>query len=318
VRRGLAALALGWAALAAAAEFDYGLRPQPAGPGTWVFAGRSEDFSVRNGGNIVNTGFIVTSAGVVVIDTGPSKRYGEQMRAAIAGLTPKPVVKVFNTHHHPDHFLGNQGYADVGIAALAGTARAIAAEGGALTENMYRMNGDWMKGTEPMPPGETVTAGEIRIGDHDLALLSLSGHTAGDLAVFDRSTGVLFAGDLVFLDRAATTPHADITAWLASLEALERLPFRVLVPGHGPVVRDARGIRQTRDYLTWLRGALRAAAEQGLDMTEAMALPIPERFRGLALVEHEYRRSVTHLYPALEQAALHPAAPGRARDEAKR
>lgn len=308
MRRGVfAALALCAAVMAEAAEFDYGLQPEQVGPGSYVFVGATEDFSVRNGGNIVNTGFIVTSAGVVVIDTGPSKRYGEQMRAAIARVTPKPVVKVFNTHHHPDHFLGNQGYADVAIAALAPTAQAIAAEGNALAENMYRMNGDWMQGTEPLKPGEIVTARELPVGDRVLTLLALSGHTAGDLVVFDRGTGVLFAGDLVFHDRAATTPHADIAIWLASLEVLEKLPFTTLVPGHGPVVRDAGAIRQTRDYLAWLRGALRAAVEQGLDMNEAMALPIPAQFRGIALVDSEYRRSVTHLYPALEQAAMKPA-----------
>ena len=47
---------------------------------TWVLTGRSEDFSFTNGGNIVNTAFIVTQAGVLVIDSGPSRAYGEQLR----------------------------------------------------------------------------------------------------------------------------------------------------------------------------------------------------------------------------------------------
>jgi uncharacterized sulfatase len=92
MRRILALVLTLWWTAAAGAEFDYGLKPQQVGPGTWVSVGRSEDFSVANGGNIVNTGFIATSAGVVVVDTGPSRRYGEQMRAAIARVTPKPVV----------------------------------------------------------------------------------------------------------------------------------------------------------------------------------------------------------------------------------
>ncbi len=295
-----AALAAG----AAAVNFDYGLKPEKIAPGTYVFEGRTEDFSVRNGGNIVNTGFIVTSAGVVVIDTGPSRRYGEQMRAAIRRVTPQPVVRVFNTHHHPDHFLGNQGYADVGIEALPETVQAIGREGKTLTENMYRLNGDWMRDTEALAPRALDGAGDIQVGDHRLMLVPRSGHTAGDLAVFDEATGVLFAGDLVFYNRAATTPHADLAQWQESLDALERMPFKVLVPGHGPVVSDARAIAQTRDYLAWLAATLRQAAERGLDMNEVMALPLPERFRGIALADVEYRRSVTHLYPALEQAAL--------------
>lgn len=287
-----------------AADFDYGLSPREVAPGTYVFEGRTEDFSVRNGGNIVNTGFIVTSAGVVVIDTGPSRRYGEQMRAAIRRVTPKPVVRVFNTHQHPDHFLGNQGYADVGIEALPETVQAIGKDGKRLTENMYRLNGDWMRDTEVLAPRALGEAGEVQVGDHRLTLVPRSGHTGGDLAVFDHGTGVLFAGDLVFYNRAATTPHADLAQWQSALDVLETMPYRVLVPGHGPVVQDGRAIAQTRDYLEWLAATLRHAAERGLDMNEVMALPLPERFRDIALADTEYRRSVTHLYPALEQAAL--------------
>lgn len=289
------------------ADFDYRLAPREIAPGTYVFEGRTEDFSVRNGGNIVNTGFIVTSAGVVVIDTGPSRRYGEQMRAAIRRVTPKPVVRVFNTHQHPDHFLGNQGYADVGIEALPETVQAIGREGKILTENMYRLIGDWMRDTEVLAPRALSETGDVRVGDHRLTLVPRTGHTNGDLAVFDHGTGVLFAGDLVFYNRAATTPHADLARWQSSLDALENMPFKVLVPGHGPVVRDRRAIVQTRDYLAWLAATLRQAAERGLDMNEVMALPLPERFQNIALADTEYRRSVTHLYPALEQTALGPA-----------
>ena len=48
---------------------------------------------------------------VIVIDSGPSRRYVEQLRAAIRRVTPLPPVLLLNTHHHPDHFLGNQALA---------------------------------------------------------------------------------------------------------------------------------------------------------------------------------------------------------------
>jgi uncharacterized sulfatase len=133
---------------ALAANFDYGLKPRKIADGTYVLVGRTEDFSLANGGNIVNVGFIVTSSGVVVIDTGPSRRYGEQLRAAIRKVTDKPVVKVLNTHFHPDHFLGNQAFADIGVAALPATIQGIQAMGGPFTDNMYRMCGDWEAGTD--------------------------------------------------------------------------------------------------------------------------------------------------------------------------
>ena len=161
-------------------------------------AGSTANFGKDNGGNIVNTGFIVTSAGVVVIDAGPSKRYGEAMRKAIASVTDKPVIEVLLTHHHPDHVLGNQAFSDVPIGALPGTAALLKQQGEAMAENMYRMVGDWMRGTEVVLPTQAIEPGLKSFGNHDLQLLSLGGHTGADLAILDQQTGVLFAGDLVF------------------------------------------------------------------------------------------------------------------------
>ncbi|WP_374244875.1 quinoprotein relay system zinc metallohydrolase 1 [Zoogloea sp.] len=299
-----ALFALGWALLLAAADMDYGLAPEQIAPDTWVLTGRSEDFSPRNGGNIVNTAFVVTSAGVLVIDSGPSRAYGEQLRRAIARVTDKPVVLVVDTHHHPDHFLGNQAFPRETLAALPGTRHGIDTEGSALNENMYRLVGDWMAGTEPVAPTRALAAGPLQLGEHRFELLALDGHTDADLAILDRSTGVLFAGDLVFHDRAPTTPHARLDAWQAALARLEALPFTRLVPGHGPVASDAAPIRQTRAWLRWLDDTLRQAAEAGLDMTEVLAQPLPPEHRRLAVSEAEYRRSAGQLYPAYEQRAL--------------
>jgi uncharacterized sulfatase len=211
---------------------------------------------------------------------------------------------VVNTHFHPDHFLGNQAFTDAAIGALPATIQGIETMGGPFTDNMYRMCGDWEAGTEPAAPTRTQLAGIERIGDHALEFLALAGHTDGDLAVFDHTTGVLFAGDLVFFDRAATTPHANVKVWLDSLARLRAMPYKQLVPGHGPVVSDARAIDQTSAYLVWLEAALRQAADNGEDMTEVMSRPIPKQFALIPLVQHEFSRSVTHVFPTLEQQAL--------------
>lgn len=287
-----------------AAEFDYGLQARQVAADTWVFVGAREDFSPKNGGNIVNTGFIVTREGVVVIDTGPSLRYGRQMRAAIAKLTPLPIKLVLNTHHHPDHFLGNQAFADLPILALPETAKDAASDGPAFNDNMYRMAGDWMRDTEVLAPRDTAVPERLSLGGHELVFLRLAGHTHADLALLDQTTGVLFSGDLVFHDRAPTTPHADIPVWLKSLDALAGMKWTVLVPGHGEPSRDAAPIAQTRDWLVWLSATLRDAARQGQDMAEVLRLPLPNRFSALPLAKSEYTRSVSHLFPGYEREVL--------------
>lgn len=301
-------LGLTGAALAVA-PFDYGLKAQTIADGVHLFEGRTEHFTRSNGGNIVNTGYIETTAGAVVIDTGPSRRYGEQMRAAIEKQTGKGIAQVFVTHAHPDHFLGDQAFASDTLAALPDTRAAIQTHGDDLAANLYRMVGGWMEGTEAVAPGHDAKPGSVVVGGRALRLLALAGHTGADLAVYDEKTRTLFAGDLVFFQRAPTTPNADVGKWLSALDQLEKIDFAVLVPGHGPVVKDKTAIAQTRAYLRWLRTALQGAARQGLDPTEVMQIQIPAEFAKLAVLQEEFQRSVVHLYPAMEEQTLKRALP---------
>ena len=287
------------------AELDYGLKPRLIADNTWLLEGSTDNFAKANGGNIVNVGFIVTEAGVVVIDTGPSKRYGEALRQAIARVTDKPVIQVLLTHHHPDHALGNQAFKDVSIGALAGTQDLLHQQGDGMAENLYRLVGDWMRGTEVVLPNEVVPPGVKSFGSHDLRLLQLRGHTGADLAILDQKTGVLFAGDLVFYQRALTTPNSPgLPVWLADIATLQGLPWTLVVPGHGPIATDAKPFEQMRDYLTWLDQLLREGAAQGRDMSEMIRSPIPERFAPINLSRYELTRSVTHLYPQYERAQM--------------
>ncbi|WP_310491393.1 quinoprotein relay system zinc metallohydrolase 1 [Dechloromonas sp.] len=308
MKRLLGALLVLVAGQLGAADFDYRLSPVQVAKDVYTFIGKTEDFSTTNGGNIVNTAFIVAAQGVIVIDSGPSLRYGQQMRRAISAITAKPIALLINTHHHPDHFLGNQAFADVPIAALAETRNGIAADGNAFAENLYRMSGDWMKGTEVQLPGKTLSTGRLEVAGRSLRLVGLDGHTGADLVIVDESSGVVFAGDLVFNGRAPTTPHADVAHWLKALDELEALTrepgFTLLLPGHGAPTADAAPIRQTRAWLTWLSAAMRDAAKAGLDMNDVLARPLPPEFASLPVAASEYRRSVGHLFPAAEQEAL--------------
>lgn len=285
----------------AAAELVYALEPRRIAENTWLLEGSTENFAMSNGGDIVNVAFIVTEAGVVLIDTGISRRYGEALRAAIGRVTERPIVLVINTHHHPDHVFGNQAFSDLPIASLARTRELLAEQGPAFADNLYRLLGDWMRGTEVLLPGETLEPGVREIGGHRLRMLAFSGHTGADLAILDETTGVLFAADLVFYQRALTTPQTPgLQVWLDDLAALEKLPYALLVPGHGPVASGREPFAQMRDYLGWLDGLLRDSAAAGLDMNEVMNTPIPERFAAISQSRFELTRTVTHLYPKYE------------------
>ncbi len=284
---------------------DYRLEPVAIAPATYLVAGVPEHFSRANGGNIANTGFIVTGDGVVVIDTGPSKRYGEQLRAAIGKVTAAPIARVYLTHHHPDHMFGNQAFADVPIYALADTTALARAQGEGFADNMYRLVGDWMAGTHLQLPSRDVPAqrSEVTVGGHRLQFIPQGGHTEADLAIFDATAKVLFAGN-VFHRRAPATPYSDLEAWIKALEELKAVDYDHLVPAVGPVIRGKGPLDAMIDYLSWLQDHLTRAAEAGLTTAEVLELPIPEPFAQWAVAEGEYQRSVLFLYPELERQVL--------------
>ncbi|MBA2778320.1 quinoprotein relay system zinc metallohydrolase 1 [Billgrantia kenyensis] len=285
--------------------YRYHLEPLEIAEGVWVFEGVTEDFSRANGGNIVNTAFLITEEGVIVFDTGPSRRYGEQMREAIETVTALPITHVFLSHHHPDHVFGNQAFDAEILHALEGTIRLLAEQGDDFADNLYRTLGDWMRGTEVVLPTQVVTPGRVTIGGRAIELLAMSGHSGADLVLFDHSSGVLLAADMVFYQRAPTTPHSPgIDVWREELRELEALDFRYLVPGHGPVVSDRAPFAQMQDYLAWLDDTLRSSAAAGMTASEVMVLPIPPRFDEIAVARHELMRSVVHLYGAYELEAM--------------
>ena len=134
-----------------------------------------------------------------------------------------------------------------------------------------------------------------------------------DLVLIDHSSGVLFAGGLVFMNRVPTLPHARLADWIASLRTLrgwiEAGQVRTVVPSHGPVHTGTQGVDQTLDWLQWLDARLRESAAQGLDIAEVLALPIAPRFAHWAALAEEYARNVTTLYPDYEARQLAPVAP---------
>jgi quinoprotein relay system zinc metallohydrolase 1 len=297
------------------ATMDYGLTPHELAPGHWVIEGAVDDFGRHNGCNIINTAFIVTAQGALVINTGPSRLYGEQQRQAVERVvrqvTGQPPTRgsVLNLNLHPDYFFGNQAWGNWPTQALAGSRAGMRAEGPAYADNLYRLCGDWMKGTESTPAQADMAVGELAVGPRKLQLHRLQGHTADDLVVLDPVAGVAYVGGLVFMNRVPTTPHADFDRWLTSLDVLEALltqgNYKWVVPSHGPVHSGLAGLQQTRDWLKWLTNAMQTSADKGLDLNEMLHQPnVPPRFANWAAMPAELQRSLTQWFPLYEARAL--------------
>ena len=71
--------------------------------GLWLLRGADAPIARENGGAIANIAILATDAGAVLVDAGPSLRYGQQLAALAKKLTGKSVARVYVTHLHPDH-----------------------------------------------------------------------------------------------------------------------------------------------------------------------------------------------------------------------
>lgn len=272
--------------------------------GLWMVRGTDEAIAFANGGAIANSAIIATDAGAVLFDPGVSREHGLALGAMAQRLTGRAVSRVYISHLHPDHAMGAAAFDPALVHALPATRAELERDGEGFSDAMYRLLADWMKGTAIVLPQGDVTEGQAQFGGRSFRLLALKGHSGGDLALLDEATGTLIAGDLVFHDRAASTPHASLPDWRASLDRLAATPHKLLLPGHGPIDRDGGAIAQTRDWLDWIDATLRDAVTRGLDMSEAGDIPIPPRFSTLKAARYELQRSVSHFYPGLEAELL--------------
>ncbi|KQM68921.1 quinoprotein relay system zinc metallohydrolase 1 [Sphingomonas sp. Leaf20] len=288
-----------------AAAFQYGLKPEVVADGIWVVRGADDAILMGNGGAIANVTILDTADGTVLVDAGPSLRYGTELTALAKKLTGKPLARVYLTHLHPDHTYGDAAFQPPQIAGTPALIAELKSEGPGFSDGMYRLLGDWMRGTELHIPGHVIATPSETIGGRTLRLLALAGHSGADLAIYDEATRTLIAGDLVFHDRAPSTPHADLPHWRTSLDTLKGLGQLRVIPGHGPIDSTPHAaIDQTRDWIDWIDMALTDAIQAGLDPVEAGEIAIPPRFAAMKAARYELQRSVSHFYPGLEERSL--------------
>lgn len=229
----------------------------------------------ENAGHNNNLSFIITDAGVVVVNAGASDALAAAVHAEIKAVTDQPVVLVINENGQGHAMLGNGYWRDLGVDVLA-HAEAIAEtkkNGDFILQGMQRYNGD--------------RAGDTRIEHANLSFedrydLTLGGikievlhlgpaHDPGDLQVWIPEWKMMIAGDIAFHERMLPIfPHTCTSCWIETwVEKLEPMQPTYLIPGHGHPTNLAQVRRYTLDYLTDLRAKVGAHIEDGGDLAEA-------------------------------------------------
>lgn len=277
-------------------------------PSAWYVEGLSALGSSANQNFISNAAFVVTPAGVVVIDALGSPALATRLVAEIKNVTSKPITHVIVTHYHADHIYGLQTFKALGARIIAHqAARAyLNSETARLRLEVSRIDlAPWVDDDTHLVEADEWIEGdkEIVIGGVRFQLKPVGpSHTPEDLAVYLPVEKVLFAGDLVFRSRIPFVGQADSRHWIVALDNLLAFDTQVIVPGHGPLSQEARKDMQlTRDYLVYLRAAMGQAAKNMEPFEDAYAATDWSQFEHLPLFRVANRMNAYNTYLQLEQ-----------------
>ena len=243
---------------------------------TYVRKGAHQVFNKNNFASIANVSVVIGKTSIAVIDTGGSQCDGQRFLKAIRRLSNKPISYVINTHSHPDHIFGNAAFIKenpkfVGHANLP---QAMAEKGPHYLANLKRLVGhEKMFGTKLIPPTDTIkTHKTIDLGERILHLQAHpTAHTDHDITIYDPTTKILWAGDLLFHEHIPVL-DGSLKGWRKLMQSLQTIPAKTVVPGHGgPLLPWPNAIAPQLNYFNKLSQDVKKILKSGGTMAEAQA-----------------------------------------------
>ena len=262
-------------------------------------------FVLRGGGG--NTTVFIQANGVTVVDT-KNPGWGQPILAKIKELTPKPVVRIVNTHTHGDHVSGNVAFADnVDIVTHVNTAENMKMMRSVTSipqpqPNVFKENNGKGLAKRTFTDSLTLDSGNDRV---ELRYFG-RGHTNGDAWVILPAVRIMAAGDifsgknLPLLDYNNGGSGVDIGDTLMKAYTATGKMVDSIVTGHSTVMtpNDLREYAEfNRDFLNAVREG-KKAGKSPEELTKSWTMPAkyagyaaPAPARLQANVENVYKEA---------------------------
>ncbi len=192
----------------------------------------------------VNAGIIHTPESVIFIDSGMSSYSGAFLwNLAKERMTGDEDLYLILTHKDTDHCFGMNEIRKHGATVISHehTAKIIHAERDLSTNAIAKRArkqyypDDVLGSVILSRPEQTVIRDTTLNLGEEVRLLSVPGHTPGDIAVYHPRSKVLFAGDAILegMDPYIRPDSINIKTWIRNLERLRQLDIEWILPGHG-------------------------------------------------------------------------------------
>lgn len=263
--------------------------PREVAPGVWSAIGATAPGTYANSGHNNNLSFVITDAGVLVVNAGDNYLLAKALHEEIRKITDQPVRYVVLENGQGHAMLGSSYWQEQGVPVIAhiDALHEIEQQSFALLERMQVRAEEKAEGTKVVLPDETFEDKKIiQLGGERIELLNLGpAHSPGDIIVWLPERRLVISGDMAFHQRMLPLfEHTDSGAWIETWDKFEALGAEVVIPGHGEPTDMATVRKYTRDYLVFLREKVAELIENGgtleqayqIDQSPYMHLPTAE------------------------------------------
>jgi glyoxylase-like metal-dependent hydrolase (beta-lactamase superfamily II) len=214
------------------------------------------------GGAGGNTGIIVGTTGVIVVDTKTTVDSSKEVQAEIAKITPKPVDTAILTHSDNDHVNGLAGFSP-GLTIIAQET---------CKKEMKASAGTPKAAPQDRLPTKTIGKDEsMAIDGVRVRLLHWApAHTSGDLIVYFPDQKVVFGGDLLVTTheiRIKVDKHGSVAGWIENVKGMLALDADTYATGHGDLMTKDN-VKKKLDLIQGEWDKVRVMAAQGKSLDE--------------------------------------------------
>ncbi len=279
-------------------------KPVKVAPNVWSAIGATAPRTYENGGHNNNLSFIITSAGVLVVNAGDNYQLASALHDEIRKLTTQKVKYVVLENGQGHAALGSNYWKEQGAKIIAhkDAAHELQERGLDILDRMKKRMREKAAKTELTLPDITFEDEYIvEMGGTRIELRNLGpAHSPGDIVTWLPQQKLVISGDMSFHQRLLPVfEHTDTKLWLESWENFEALKAEIVIPGHGVTTNMSEVRKYTVGYLKYLRNKIAELIENGGGLKEAYLID-QSPYRHLPTFRHLAKRNAGAVFRAME------------------
>lgn len=281
---------------------------------TYFLYANIAEIDADNRGFNGNAGFVVTTEGVVVIDSLGTPKLGKRLIATIRKVTRQPIKFLILTHNHPDHSYGAIAFKNIpGIQVIghAGTLDYLNSDNlqgsVAYRQNLVAADMQGFQGVKPdiLIGGERYTDYQLKLGGITFAIYNTGQHHSfGDLIVHQVEDRQLWISDLAFNNRSTYMGDGHSAEILQTVDWMkQKFPdIHLMIPGHGSAQTPPFPmVDKTYQYVQRLRNEMKTAIDSGQDLATAVRQSDFADWHDMPLYEENHKKNANFVYLEQEQ-----------------